>query len=254
MEVRVAADDSFRTWQAKHLKDLSDLEKEYALAVVRESRRPVQAKAVLHLRAIRLAKRNDFQSSIALRQLAKEVEHAEQDDRRERIDAKFDNLRAALFESQRNDLAILNRHLYEELRRVSQALCESLDQPARRLIVKARSLTQTAIFHETTTANTPRTPAQKKFISKTLNEAANQELLRLSGFVLNEASPVAGPTSKGRPLSRRAAGNGSSGQRDLPADVEPGFEAQPAADSPAEEEAQPHEEEEEEDRHEQPEA
>jgi hypothetical protein len=240
MEVRVAADDSFRLWRARHLKELNHLEKEYALAVIRESRRPVQAKAVLHSAAIQLAKGNDFQSSILLRERARNLEEAEMEDRRKKIEAKYRNLRAALFENQKNDLGNLNRNLDEDLKRLSLARRDSLDQPARRLLVTARLLTQKAVVQETATA---KTRTQKMIISKTLNDAANAKLLQFSGFILNPASP------KANPITKKPKRDGSSRQNDLPADLGPSLEVPPAADGPAEEPIEPRDEEEEEDRH-----
>jgi hypothetical protein len=167
MQIRIAADDSFRAWRAKHLDELNDFEQGYAVAVLREDRRPVQAKAMLHLTAVRLAKSNDLCGSVRMRESAINVEQAELKDRRKRIDSKFDHLRATLFERQRNDLAILNRNLSEELKRLSVALREALSQPARRLVLTARTLTQKTILKASATA---RTVAQKRLISKTLHE------------------------------------------------------------------------------------
>jgi hypothetical protein len=114
-EFRLTVDDAFLFWQRSHIEELSTLEKEYALAVTRELRRPVKAKLDFEQQARELAKQNEFEASIRFREKGQLAGNAELERRRTAVDAAFDRRRHALMERQQNDLQNLRMKLTQGL-------------------------------------------------------------------------------------------------------------------------------------------
>jgi hypothetical protein len=211
LQTRLAIDTAFQSWQRHHIEELSTLEKEYALAVVRERRRPVPARSEFDKQARRLAKQSDFQESMRVREKAKNAEQAELVRRRAVVDTAFDRRRMALIEHQKADLAALNTRLIDELAWKDQGLQEALSQHERTFLAAVRSTIQKAIF-ESFAENLSH--AERKRIAAELAIAGTDITLQISGHRIKRATPTpASRTDKANAVSARRnsqAGDGST--------------------------------------------
>jgi hypothetical protein len=188
LEFRTSIDDGFSFWQRSHLEELSTLEKEYALAIVREEHRPVKAKLDFEKQARELAKQNEFEASIRFREKGQAAEQAELERRRAAVDGAFDRKRHCLMERQRNDLENLRMKLASGLILSEQALQANLQKEQRAFLVAVRAKVQQKVVSRMAKVQ----GGSKKHVSLELTKAANEVTLRLAGLPLGTTTATKG--------------------------------------------------------------
>lgn len=211
---RVAADEdlvcrekidlSFQEWQRKHLEELVKIEKEFALELLKAKSRPVKEQLDLIEQAKRLARLDDFDQSILMRQKAEAAYEAEMASRKKAVHEKFKTLRLIALEHQKNDLAVLNKRLSSMLENVKSGLEASLENEKRKLMAQLRSLQQKAV---SAVVADLRNAGHKKVAAEKINDYFNQQVCQIAGFALNEATPAASPMRERTGRSSRASSN-----------------------------------------------
>jgi hypothetical protein len=222
LEFRVSIDDAFAFWQRGHIEELSTLEKEYALAVVREGRRPIKAKLDFEMQARELAKQNEFEASIRSREKSQVAEQTELERRRAAVDGAFDRKRHALLERQQNDLQNLRMKFEQGIQVLEQDLQEKLDKEQRSFLVAVRAAVQREILAGIASV---KSSSLKKRVSGEIARAANDVTLAMAGLRL-APTPVAMPRKQERPATH-ASKNFMPELEPLPVDDESVEDAEP---------------------------
>lgn len=122
LEIRERYDNAFQDMQSRHIKDLIDIEKQYALEVIKSKNRRCTESDNLKEQAKKLANGNNFDDAMRFKIKAEKALVMELEMRRAKIDAKYDTIRRQIFDRQKNELLILSEKLQNEVARNDQGL------------------------------------------------------------------------------------------------------------------------------------
>jgi hypothetical protein len=222
---RFETDITFQTLQNRHLAELTEIEKDYALSVLRENGRPVKEQAALNLLAQRLARANDFDESIRIREQGKIARELTIEERRAQVDTKFKKVRQVKLDQQRNELRILNTKLKAHLEIIEQERDNALAMEEVKFQVTCLAEQQKQILDA---SKRTKSEVEKRNIAQTICKFANQKVSALAGLVLNKATPTAPPKSTESPKGSRMSTRQVSAVGSGPIPVAEAPKSQPA--------------------------
>lgn len=179
MDIRENADTSFKDLRDRHMEELTKMEKEYALEVIRAHRKIVPEQLEQQRRAKELAKANDFEGAVRLRTLAEKIYEQEHIIRRQEIDKKYASLKNQIFERQKNDLLILNTKLNDALERHHQLVDKDIEKQEKLFIVSILAAKQKCIVSMTSSIQIPEV---KKSLSEKFDKFANEKTEEVTGY------------------------------------------------------------------------
>ncbi|KAK8891164.1 hypothetical protein M9Y10_028370 [Tritrichomonas musculus] len=201
MQIRENADTSFKDLRDRHIDELTKMEKEYALEVIRAHRKIVPEQLEQQRRAKELAKANDFEGAVRLRTLAEKIYEQEHIIRRQDIDKKYVSIKNQIFERQKNDLLVLNTKLNDALERNQQLVDNELKKQERLFIVSILAAKQKCIISMTSSIQVPEV---KKTLSEKFDKFANDKTEEVTGYNIGQKeppSPSKTPKSQSKQLS-----------------------------------------------------
>jgi hypothetical protein len=193
--IRVDADAAFDKVQSRHIDQLTELEQAFALAVIRESDRPVQYQSLYFFQAMTVARHNDFKRSVWLREEAEAAAERQFAGRRELVNSKFAKLRATLLDRHAAELKILTQNLVSELTVVEKEWRKVDDRIQRSFLVEVRAALRVAC------RGPPDTRMQE---ASRLTSLAHARVLELTGIELVPGSPARMPAKTPRKTSEEA--------------------------------------------------
>jgi hypothetical protein len=182
LELRVATDEAFEAFQRQHIEQLTELEQEYALAVIRESVRPVKSHNDYIFQAQTIARHNDFSLSIWLRGAANAAQERQLRERRKLVDDKFNRLRQSLFDRQATELQILSMNFEVQLAAAEEVPRVEIERLKRAFLVDVHDALHAA------SRSSP--PATRKREAAMLANVAHRFVQELTGLVLIQAFPT----------------------------------------------------------------
>lgn len=210
LEVREHYDLAFQDVQTRHLQELMEVEKEYALEVIKARKRPVPMQIEYQRQARQLAKDNDFDTALRLRTKAEEAFEIEMHTRRVAINSKFNQIRKLAYTKMRNELLILNNKLIEAINANQKELEDKNASIERTFKVNYLSAQQKALLDLTKVF---KSRESKLMISEKLNNYVREIVSELTGEAPENVSATATPRkSASRKSSTPSTPNNESQQ------------------------------------------
>lgn len=173
MEARLRADVSFQNLQGEHIKELIQVEKQYALEVIRAKLRKCPQVEYLKKQAAGLARIGDFRGSHdaedqAIIEQENEIRH-----RKANIDKAFDSQRKSVLTRQKSELAILDQKLVDNLQQIAAIRDSQQKMQLQKLKVGIQSILQHSCDSIPIKMNNPK---KKVEIMKRLKEFASAKI------------------------------------------------------------------------------
>ena len=190
LNVRERIDVSFQECQKRHIEELIVIEKEYALDVIREKNRPVREQRQLFDQAKRLARMNNFEHSIMVREKANQVFEEEMLIRRQHVEEKYRGIRKLAIERQRMELQLLKKKLVGMLEAVAADLQRDIEGEWRKLSVHLRSFQKRCSVAITKDV---KFNVDKKKLADGMNKMVQDIAMELTGVPLNSVVIPASP-------------------------------------------------------------
>jgi hypothetical protein len=203
LQVRMAMDDMFQECQRRHISELDAVEKEYALAVLREERRPAKGRRECEKQARRFAFVRNYQSSIKMREQAKVAEQEELEERRAQVKGHFEKVRQNVCERQKVDLTVLNRKFNDAVVRQKVELGDALKLQEKKFWVALRAVLQKAITAATASADAAE---EKLKIAESINTLFSQKVAdttRVFGSDSPKSRTARSPSGPSTPIRER---------------------------------------------------
>ena len=185
LQIREKADFYFQEMQSRHINELTEIEKEYALEVIKARNKIVPERIEQERRAKELARMNDFDGAVKLRNLALQIYEQEHATRRAEIDKKYDGLKKQKLERQRNDHLILNTKLKSELEKYHQEFQKEYRSKEKLLLVALIHAKQNVML---TLTKDERIKEIKKKVTDDFDKYANAKVQEVTGFSLNRGN------------------------------------------------------------------
>jgi hypothetical protein len=205
-EARIALDDAFQVSQQRHLEELHMVEKEYALVVLREDRRPVREEIELIAHSRRLALAGEYAQSIETREAVKGAVKSELARRRATVDARFERIRAIVFARQKDELKILNSKLVADLNQIESDRGQAMDQQRKRFIVAIRALKTQAVTKGIAAALSKE---RKVEVASAINGIVDGRVKDMTGILIDVAWSLAARQRKEAEFESRTGVNAS---------------------------------------------
>ena len=173
MEARLRADASFQNLQGEHIKELIQVEKQYALEIIRAKTRLIPAVENLKRKATTLSKIGNTAESRQAEQEAQKEKENEIKRRKAEVDKAFDSTRKTIFTRQRSELSILDEKLKAQLNQITTIKEAQMKSQLQKLKVAIQSI----LAHSCDVIpNHLNNPKNKTDIMKKLQGFANEKL------------------------------------------------------------------------------
>ena len=208
LNVRERIDSSFQECQRRHIEELVVIEKEYALDIIREKNRPVKEQLQLFEQARRLARINNFEHSIMVREQAKQVFEEEMVVRRQHVEDKYRGIRKVAIERQKTELQLLKKKLVGMLQSVEADCRRDIEGEWRKLSVHLRSFQKRSAVAITKES---RFNFYKKKLADGMNQMIQDIAMEITGVPLNSVVIPASPR-KEQSITKTPRSTKKSGQ------------------------------------------
>ena len=138
--VRERADISFQNAQSTHIRELINIEKEFAVERLRSEKRTVKDEEILKKKGNTLLKNGEKEAAGCVFIEADKAREAELKRRASEINKTYENQRKAIIEKQKNELRILDEKLVNNLQQVDAARVSQLEAQVTQLRVSIISI------------------------------------------------------------------------------------------------------------------
>ena len=182
LEKREEISDQFQDIQTRHIGELVKIEKEFALAVIREQKRPIPEVNAILEQSKKVAYNDDFQCADRLRKKASRIRDEQLAARRSVVDLQYNEIRIKALNKQRTEIDILKNKLYNSIENIdAQFRNESIsnERAFKNLLIAY----QQKVIAETT--STIKGKQEKLLVADQLNRHFFKKIKSLQLFTTN---------------------------------------------------------------------
>ena len=145
LDIRTRYDDYFVEMKAKHIHELTELEKNKAYEIVYNLNRPIKSAKEFQRRSLVCAKMNQFDKACEYREMAKNEEVVVKNKRTEEIKTKYNAFTQQILDNMRSEMKVLSEKLVQALNNSEKTLKKDLENQLRLVKVSIQNETQKCI-------------------------------------------------------------------------------------------------------------
>ncbi|EAY11134.1 hypothetical protein TVAG_359140 [Trichomonas vaginalis G3] len=142
IQIREKIDEAFKKMKEMHIEQLVEIEKKFAAAIIKSQEKPVKEQLEIEEQARRIARDGDIESAIKYRKMAEETKVKVLDQRRDAIEAMYNEKRLQARQRQQKELQILQEKLIKKLKALETSKKEDLVEREKALNVSVRAAEQ----------------------------------------------------------------------------------------------------------------